>query len=50
MALGSYNDSPFVTGHWSGVHGLETEILDYKSSKWVSSKPYPFSNGGDRYV
>ena len=49
MALGSYRNSPFVTGHYSSTNGLKTEILDYNSQKWEQLADYPFSNG-DRYV
>ena len=49
MALGSYRNSPFVTGHYSSTNGLKTEILDYDSQKWEQLADYPFSNG-DRYV
>ena len=47
--LGSYRDSPFVTGHFSFTEGLKTEILDYESGEWKQAVDYPFSNG-DRYV
>ena len=46
LALGSYRNSPFVTGHSSG---LNTEILDYEAGQWKQAADYPFSNG-DRYV
>ena len=53
MALGSYRDSPFVTGSFAtgtvAVNGLETEILDYASGTWVQAEDYPFSRN-DRYV
>ena len=56
MSLGSYRDSPFVTGSFatgttasSPVNGLETEILDYASGTWVQAEDYPFSRN-DRYV
>ena len=56
MALGSYRDSPFVTGSFatgpgldSPVDGVETEILDYASGTWVQADDYPFSETG-RYV
>ena len=53
MSLGSYRDSPFVTGGYAGfagaVDGLETEILDYASGTWVQAEDYPFSRN-DRYV
>ena len=46
-ALGSYRNSPFVTGsdisgHYRSV-GLNTEILDYKAQKWTEVKDYPFA-------
>ena len=43
-ALGSYRNSPFVTGHYS-TNGLKTEILNYGSEEWVQADDYPFSNG-----
>ena len=54
MSLGSYRDSPFVTGGYAGwgntaIDGLETEILDYASGTWVQADDYPFSDTG-RYV
>ena len=62
MSLGSYRDSPFVTGSFAtgrlawqrgsggvAVNGLETEILDYSSGTWVQAEDYPFSES-DRYV
>ena len=56
MSLGSYRDSPFVTGSFgrgtawdSPVDGVETEILDYASGTWVQAEDYPFS-ASDRYV
>ena len=39
-ALGSYRNSPFVTG---GYGTLKTEILDYKGKKWNQAEDYPFS-------
>ena len=52
MALGSYKDSPFVTGSWGPHSNLETEILDYGARAWVQypDKFYPFTNGGNKYV
>ena len=44
-ALGSYRDSPFVTGRACEWNGLKTERLDYKAGKWIQAKDYPFSNG-----
>ena len=49
MALGSYRNSPFVTGHGSSTNGLKTEILNYKSGTWEEGSEYPFSNG-NRYI
>ena len=49
MGLGSYRNSPFVTGHLSSTNGLKTEILDYDSQKWEQLADYPFSTG-NRYV
>ena len=49
MALGSYRNSPFVTGHGSSTNGFKTEILNYKSGNWEEGTEYPFSNG-NRYV
>ena len=48
--MGSYKDSPFVTGSWS--KNLETEILDYGAGEWVHypDEFYPYTNGGDKYV
>ena len=45
-ALGSYRNSPFVTGSYYSTNGanLKTEILDYKAGKWIQVKDYPFSN------
>ena len=60
--LGSYKNSPFVTGSRLGNKelgiepgyemGLKTEILDYDNGAWMDmgeSQDYPFSSG-DRYV
>ena len=49
MALGSYRNSPFVTGDLSSSAGLTTEILDYEEKKWEQAAEYPYSNGF-RYV
>ena len=49
MALGSYRNSPFVTGHYSSKNGLKTEILNYGSGVWEQAGDYPFSNG-NKYV
>ena len=43
-SLGSYRDSPFVTGGFHPTNGLKTEILDY-NRKWNQAEDYPFSNG-----
>ena len=43
MSLGSYRNSPFVTGSYE-TNGLKTEILDYDSEKWEQLADYPFSN------
>ena len=48
-ALGSYRNSPFVTGHYSSTNGLKTEILDYDAGQWNEAVEYPYSNG-DRYI
>ena len=51
-SLGSYRDSPFITGSFGeGLvpSGLETEILDYASGTWDQAEDYPFSEN-DRYV
>ena len=48
-ALGSYRNSPFVTGQDSSANGLKTEILNYGLGEWVQARDYPFSHG-DRYV
>ena len=52
LALGSYKDSPFVTGQDWWANGLKTEILNYKSRVWEQAGDYPFSNAGTygRYV
>ena len=52
-ALGSYRNSPFVTGqdHWE--NGLKTEIFNYKyGGVWEQAGDYPFSGGNTygRYV
>ena len=49
-ALGSYRNSPFVTGEsLTSINGLKTEILNYGLRHWEQTSDYPFSNG-DRYV
>ena len=51
MSLGSYRQSPFITGndqYWTET-GLKTEILDYDAGKWKEAADYPFSSG-DRYL
>ena len=45
LALGSYRNSPFVTGHDSDTNGLKTEILDYEAGEWKQVADYPFSKG-----
>ena len=51
LALGSYRNSPFVTGHHTKnkLNGLKTEILAYEAGEWNQALDYPFSNG-NRYV
>ena len=49
LALGSYRDSPFVTGGHHPTDGLKTEILNYNAEQWFEAKEYPFSNG-DRQI
>ena len=49
MALGSYKNSPFVTGQNIASNGLKTEILNLGSGEWEQAGDYPFSNG-NRYV
>ena len=51
MSLGSYRQSPFITGndHYWTETGLKTEILDYDAGKWKEAADYPFSSG-DRYL
>ena len=44
LALGSYRNSPFVTGENSGTNGLKTEILDYQAGEWKQAAEFPFSN------
>ena len=41
--MGSYRNSPFVTGSDTGSGKLKTEILDYKAKKWTEVKDYPFT-------
>ena len=45
MALGSYRNSPFVTGQFYSTNGLKTEILNYGEQNWQQVADYPFSNG-----
>ena len=59
--LGSYRDSPFITGgyhnHFESIpnmrqfstSGLKTEVLNYGTSTWVEADDYPYSTG-DKYV
>ena len=51
LALGSYLNSPFVTGDNNGFNnnGLKTEILDLEAKEWVQLADYPFSNS-NKYV
>lgn len=53
MALGSYRQSPFITGSYPvllipGVvddrNGLKTEIYDYEGEKWKELDDYPYSD------
>ena len=47
FSLGSYRQSPFVTGNdyfWTEGTGLKTEILDYDGGEWTEAADYPFSN------
>ena len=43
-ALGSYRNSPFVTGGYYSTDGLKTEILFYDIGEWIQAPDYPFSN------
>ena len=45
VSLGSYRNSPFVTGAYDETNGLKTEILDYNGRIWNQAEDYPFSNG-----
>ena len=46
LALGSYRNSPFVTGdHNASPSGVKTEILDYEAGEWQQAADYPVSNG-----
>ena len=53
--LGSYRDSPFITGGYTSsswpapfsTSGLKTEVLNYDTSTWVQADDYPFSTGDD---
>ena len=49
-ALGSYRNSPFVTGQYSSTQALYTEILDYAAQKWEQVANYPFAGNGNWYV
>ena len=49
LALGSYKNSPFVTGQESSTNGLKTEIFDFEAKEWSQLADYPFSNS-NRYV
>ena len=44
MNLGSYRQSPFVTGGKSLTYGLKTEIFDCAAEKWTQADDYPFAN------
>ena len=44
LALGSYRNSPFVTGQNYETNGLKTEILYYEAGEWRQAADYPFSN------
>ena len=53
MALGSYRQSPFITGSYplllipgvvDNYNGLKTEIYDYERKKWKKIDDYPYSN------
>ena len=50
LQLGSYRNSPFVTGSikvtgkMAGFSGFKTEILNYATSTWVEEDDYPFSD------
>jgi len=44
-ALGSYRNSPFVTGSYDSTNGLKTEFLNFNAEEWNGTKDYPFSNG-----
>ena len=51
--LGSYRDSPFVTGSEGVQNAFATEILDYKNGNWIQVEDYPkryLDPNGDRYV
>ena len=48
-ALGSYRNSPFVTGDdSSSSDGLKTEILDYEAGEWQQAADYPFAGNGNQ--
>ena len=53
--MGNYRDSPFVTGSGSSeefgssLHGLATEIFDYRAKEWYQADEYPYSTG-DRFI
>ena len=49
MALGSYRNSPFITGDISSEYGLKTEVLDFEAKKWAQVAEYPYSSG-NRYI
>ena len=45
QSLGSYRQSPFVTGGSIPPNALKTEILNYQSGQWLQADDYPFSEG-----
>ena len=49
LALGSYKNSPFVTGQDSSTNGLKTENFNFESKEWAQLADYQFSNG-NRYI
>ena len=44
LNLGSYRQSPFVTGGKSLAYGLKTEIFDRSAEEWIQADDYPFAN------
>ena len=52
FSLGSYLNSPFVTGHFSSTNGLKTEVYEVgrqKKREWRQKADYPFADNGDRW-